>query len=72
MDLYSKKICFVRNKRTGRFLRGSKFFPWVKNWRHAWMTSPDVVRQYFETGSLAKYGILRMRDIELVMEPVAG
>lgn len=64
-------ICFVRNKKTGRFLRGSKFFPWVKSWRHAAMMSPDKVRQYFHAGNLAKYGITKMSDIDLVTEPLA-
>lgn len=65
----SPQICFVRRISDGRFLRGSKVFPWVKSWRWAAMLSPDIVRQYIDSGVMDRYGVT-MADIELVIEPI--
>jgi len=70
VDMYSKQICFVQRKSDGKFLRGSKVFPWVKTWRKAAVLSPDLVRQFNELGVLKlRYGIDSLSEIKLVLRP---
>jgi hypothetical protein len=71
VDMHSKQICLVKRKSDGRYLRGSKIFTWVKNFRRAAMVSPDMIRQYHDDGALkSRYGISDISKIELVTEPV--
>lgn len=71
IDMHSKQICLVKRKSDGRYLRGSKMFTWVKNFRRAAMVSPDMIRQYYNDGVLkSRYGISDLSEIELVTEPI--
>ncbi len=65
---HSKKICFVRRRSDGYFLRGAKYWKWTRSWRAAAMMSPDCFRQYFEQGYLVKFGINRIDDVEFLTE----
>lgn len=66
----SNNICFVRSKATGKYLRGARVMPWVASWRNAAMMSPKIVSEYLEAGSLAKYGVNSLNDIDLITEPL--
>jgi hypothetical protein len=71
IDMTSKQICLVRRRSDGRYLRGSKFFTWVSNFRRASMVSPDMIRQYHNSGALkSRYNIESLEEIELILEPI--
>lgn len=59
------RICFVRRKSDGKFLRGAKLWKWTKNWRRAAALPVDHVRQLFNDGFMVEYGV-RLEDVELL------
>ena len=63
------QIVFIKNVKTGKFLRGAKFWPWAKKWNHAWPATPDKFVQRFNSGSLSKFGIHSLTDIIIVTSP---
>jgi hypothetical protein len=57
-------LCFVVRKSDGKFLRGSRFWKWTSNRRHAARLTPNFVKGF----CLGKrYGIESMEDVDLYM-----
>jgi hypothetical protein len=63
------QIIFIKNKKTGKFLRGAIFIPWVKKWSNAWPATPKEFIGRFNSGSLKKFGIYSIDDVIVVTSP---
>lgn len=52
-------LCLVMRKRDGKFLRGSRWWPWTRDWHRAALLSPVFVREF----CIGRYGIRTPEDL---------
>ena len=63
------QIVFIKSVKTGKFLRGAKFWPWTKKWNHAWPATPTKFIQRLNSGNLSKFGINSLEDVIIITSP---
>jgi len=63
------QIIFIRHAKTKKLLRGSLFFSWVNSWTRAWPATPSTFIERLNSGSLDKFGINCLSDVEIITNP---
>lgn len=68
-NIPNDQIIFIKHKRTGKYLRGAKFWRWTSFWQLAWPTSRSVFLQRLNSGALRANGIHCLDDVIIVSTP---